>query len=115
MIAVTWGVAEEQGIKSLKLIWAEQDGPQVKSIAKNGFGSVVLNRVATQALSGTGELKYGSNDVVWTLEAPMSFVEASLFDDSAENHQTEPIPLPPPPESALKGRSWDRGAKRHTG
>jgi PAS domain S-box-containing protein len=93
MIAVTWGVAEEQGIKSLKLIWAEQDGPQVKAIAKNGFGSVVLNRVAPQALSGTGELKYGSNDVVWTLEAPMSFVEASLFDDNADNH--------PAPESAF--------------
>lgn len=89
IITVTWGVAEDQGIKSLKLTWAEQDGPQVKSIAKNGFGSVVLNRVAPQALSGTGELKYGSNDVVWTLEAPISFVEASLFDDSAEN-------LPPP-------------------
>lgn len=80
-IAVTWDITGEQGNRTLKLIWAENDGPQVNSIARNGFGSVVLKRVAPQALSGTGDLKYGANNVVWTLEAPAPFVEASLFDD----------------------------------
>lgn len=80
IIAVTWDVAVHQGIQTFKLVWVEQDGPQVKAITKNGFGSVVLNRVAPQALNGTGELKHGSNDIVWTLEAPIAFVEASRFD-----------------------------------
>jgi PAS domain S-box-containing protein len=86
IIAVTWEVAENNGVKTLKLIWAEQDGPQVKSISRNGFGSVVLKRVAPQALSGTAELQYGSNNIVWALEAPMAFVEASLFDLNAVDH-----------------------------
>lgn len=87
-IDVTWGVAEDQGTRTLKLKWSERDGPQVKSIAKNGFGSVVLRRVAPQALSGTAELKYGSNDVHWTLEAPISFVEASLVHDRATDNRS---------------------------
>lgn len=81
IIAVTWAVAEHEGVPTLNLTWAEQDGTQVKEIVKGGFGSVVLKRVAPQALSGTGDLKYGSNAVVWTLQAPMSFVKTSLFDD----------------------------------
>ena len=82
-IAVTWDVAAKQGVRHLKLSWAEQDGPQVKSIANNGFGSVVLKRVTPQALSGTSELDFGPNEVVWTLEAPLAFVEASLVDEAA--------------------------------
>ena len=81
MINVTWDIMGEAGNRTMKLTWAEQDGPQVNAIGKNGFGSVVLKRVAPLALSGTGDLKYGANDVVWTLEAPASFVEASLFDE----------------------------------
>ncbi|MBA1144758.1 PAS domain S-box protein [Mesorhizobium neociceri] len=88
IIAVTWGVAVDQGVQTFKLVWAERDGPQIKSITKSGFGSVVLNRVAPQAMSGTGELKHGSNDIVWTLEAPIKFVEASLFDDHGGDHHS---------------------------
>ncbi|RWC28432.1 PAS domain S-box protein [Mesorhizobium sp.] len=88
IIAVTWGVAEDHGVQTFKLVWAEQDGPQIKSITKSGFGSVVLKRVAPQAMSGTGELKHGSNDIVWTLEAPIKFVEASLFDEYGGDHHS---------------------------
>lgn len=91
IIAVNWGVAEDQDIQTLKLIWREQDGPQVRSIANSGFGSVVLKRVAPQALSGIADLKYGSNVIVWTLEAPMAFVEASLL-GSADHRAAENAP-----------------------
>lgn len=87
VIAVTWGLAEKEGAQTFELMWAEQDGPQVRSIAKDGFGSIVLRRVTPQALSGVGELKYGANDVIWTLEAPIGFVEASPFDASATGHR----------------------------
>lgn len=82
-IAVTWSIAGQLANRTLKLTWAEQDGPEIKSIGNHGFGSVVLKRVAPQALSGTGELKFGFNDVIWTIEAPISFVEASLLDSPA--------------------------------
>ncbi|MER8376204.1 PAS domain S-box protein [Mesorhizobium sp. M1406] len=88
IIAVTWGIAGGQDSQTFKLTWAEQDGPAIKSIGNNGFGSVVLNRVTPRALSGTAELTYGANDVLWTLEAPAFFVEASLFNDE---RGTEPL------------------------
>ena len=56
--------------KLVRLTWNETDGPKVQSIANSGFGTVVLKRVAPQALSGTGDLQYGPHGVVWTLEAP---------------------------------------------
>ncbi|MER9298591.1 PAS domain S-box protein [Mesorhizobium sp. M0621] len=95
IIAVTWGVAGGQGSQTFTLTWAEQDGPGTKSIGSNGFGSVVLSRVTAQALSGTAELTYGANDVHWRLEAPASFVEASLFDDErgTEHYSTDSAAL----------------------
>lgn len=80
-IAVTWSIAGKHGNRTLKLKWVEKDGPDIKSMGKKGFGSIVLKRVTPQALSGTGDLQYGANDVVWTLEAPLSFVEASLREE----------------------------------
>lgn len=80
-IAVSWKVIEIQDRAFLRLIWNEQDGPGVQNIATEaGFGSVVLKRVAPQALSGSGELLFGSNGLTWTLEAPLDTVEgASSF------------------------------------
>jgi hypothetical protein len=36
--------------------------------------------VAPQAVSGTADLQYSNTGIVWTLEAPVAFVEASLLD-----------------------------------
>jgi len=47
-------------------------------ITRRGFGSIVLKRVAPQALSGTGQLEFQKQGVVWTLEAPLRFVQTSL-------------------------------------
>lgn len=74
-IAVSWEVIEIQDRAFLRLIWNEQDGPRVQNIATEaGFGSVVLRRVAPQALSGSGELLFGSNGLTWILEAPLDSV-----------------------------------------
>jgi PAS domain S-box-containing protein len=79
-ISVDWDVVDSDSGKSVALTWTETDGPEVKSIASGGFGTVVLKRVAPQAVSGTADLQYNPRGVVWSLEAPMAFVEASLFD-----------------------------------
>lgn len=68
----------------VRLTWSEVDGPEVTSVGNGGFGTVVLKRVAPQALSGTADLQYSKGGIVWTLEAPVAFVEASLLDD--EDH-----------------------------
>ncbi|TPM95038.1 PAS domain S-box protein [Mesorhizobium sp. B2-1-3A] len=71
---VTWTVTD-QGRFTLE--WVERDGPAVQSINKPGFGSVVLRRVAPQALGGTGELEHSDRKIVWRLEAPLAFVGAN--------------------------------------
>ena len=81
-IAVSWEVTDSPAGKVVRLAWNETDGPAVQSIAHGGFGTVVLKRVAPQAVSGTGDLQYGPNSVAWTLEAPVAYVEASIFNES---------------------------------
>ncbi|MFK0692816.1 PAS domain S-box protein [Mesorhizobium sp. IMUNJ 23033] len=79
-ILVDWKVTKIEGRRIIKLAWSETGGPKVESIAKGGFGTVVLRRVAPQALSGKGDLEYSEDAVLWTLEAPLAFVEASASD-----------------------------------
>lgn len=75
-IAVSWDIVDG---KRFKLTWTETDGPEVQTIGKEGgFGSVVLMRVAPQAVSGTGDLAFGPRGVTWTLEAPLANVDASV-------------------------------------
>ena len=80
-IAVAWEVMESTVGKSVRLTWNETDGPKVQSLGDGGFGTVVLKRVAPQAMNGTGELQYGANGIAWTLEAPLALVEAALLND----------------------------------
>jgi two-component sensor histidine kinase len=77
-ISVDWTVVNLNDQRMFTLTWKEVDGPEVESIAKSGFGSVVLNRVTPQAISGKGELTHSSKGIVWNLKAPLLSVEASL-------------------------------------
>ncbi|MEO5756586.1 MAG: PAS domain S-box protein [Mesorhizobium sp.] len=80
-IAVTWRREKRDDRDFFFLSWSETDGPRVSDIAKGGFGKVVLERVAPQAMSGHGVLQYDSHGVTWTLEAPFAFVEALMSDE----------------------------------
>jgi PAS domain S-box-containing protein len=80
-IAVEWSVIESEG-KSVRITWTETDGPAVKDVATGGFGSVVLKRVAPQAVSGTADLQFSSRGIVWKLEAPTASLEVSRSDDA---------------------------------
>jgi two-component sensor histidine kinase len=83
-ITLDWNVVESEGKKSVRLWWAETDGPDVQNVASGGFGTVVLKRVAPQAVSGAADLQFGPNGVAWTLDAPIAYVEASLSDGEGE-------------------------------
>lgn len=76
-ITLTWDVINQDGVRTFHLEWTEKDGPKVKTIAHDGFGTVVLNRVAPEALNGTGGVTYDPDRVVWTLRAPIAFVAAA--------------------------------------
>jgi PAS domain S-box-containing protein len=79
-ISVRWDVVDSDKGKLVILTWTETDGPEVKSVASGGFGTVVLKRVAPHAVSGTADLQFSKSGIVWRLEAPVAFVEASLLD-----------------------------------
>jgi PAS domain S-box-containing protein len=68
------------GADIFRLTWRELEGPGLSGTMRGGFGSVVLKRVAPQALGGTGQLEFKENGVVWTLEAPLRSVQTSLAD-----------------------------------
>jgi PAS domain S-box-containing protein len=77
-ISVSWEVAGSGASRTFRLTWAETDGPKVQTIGQGGFGSVVLKRVAPEAVGGTSNLECGPNGIVWTLEAPFAGVEATI-------------------------------------
>lgn len=78
-VSVEWEIFEcADRSKRFRLRWREIEEPKIKDIARTGFGTVVLQRVTPQALSGTGALEYSPHGVTWALDAPLAFVEASL-------------------------------------
>lgn len=77
-ISVTWDVSGLGAERLFQLTWNETDGPGVRTIGQGGFGTVVLKRVAPEAVGGKGNLDYDEHGIVWTLEAPLTAVEASI-------------------------------------
>jgi PAS domain S-box-containing protein len=78
-VDVEWTVsAAPDGEAVFGLVWREHGGPLFDGAARRGFGSIVLKRIAPQALGGTGQLEFDGQSVGWTLEAPLRSVQASL-------------------------------------
>lgn len=80
-ISVQWDATGAGASKQFHLSWAETDGPKVQKIGQGGFGTVVLKRVAPEAVGGKANLEYGPHGITWTLEAPLAAVEASVAKD----------------------------------
>jgi two-component sensor histidine kinase len=80
-VEIDWDVVPAgDGADVFRLVWRELGGPMLGPVRRRGFGSVVLERVAPQALSGSGRLEFHEQAVTWTLEAPLYFVQASMTD-----------------------------------
>jgi PAS domain S-box-containing protein len=80
-VEIDWDVVPAgDGADVFRLVWRELGGPILDAVRRRGFGSVVLERVAPQALSGSGRLEFHEQAVTWTLEAPLYFVQASMTD-----------------------------------
>ena len=77
-ISVTWSITGSGAKRLFHLTWAETDGPRVGTIAQDGFGSVVLKRVAPEAVGGQGNLEYGPQGITWNLEAPLAGMDPSV-------------------------------------
>jgi two-component sensor histidine kinase len=61
---VTWSVETgETGGQRLTLTWAEHDGPLVGAPVRQGFGSVLLQRVLGRRLGGAVETTYAPKGI----------------------------------------------------
>lgn len=54
----------------LRLTWRERGGPRVTAPTGNGFGTIVLTRVAASTLAGHVDLDYAPDGVSWSIECP---------------------------------------------
>jgi PAS domain S-box-containing protein len=74
-ISVDWQVVTDaEGGKYFELTWTEIGGPPALETASSGFGTVVLRRVAPQAMGGTGEVVFADTGLVWRFRAPLANV-----------------------------------------
>lgn len=74
-VTVAWQIAgAAAGPRRLMMTWREADGPAVAAPTRRGFGHIVMDRIAGQALSGTSETRFAPDGVVWTLDVPASSV-----------------------------------------
>ncbi|TIQ61270.1 MAG: sensor histidine kinase, partial [Mesorhizobium sp.] len=63
-VEIDWNVIPAgDGADTFRLVWRELDGPILDAVRGRGFGAVVLERVAPQALSGSGRLQFHEQGV----------------------------------------------------
>ncbi len=72
-VAIRWGVTGDQ----FRIEWREEGGPAVTPPGRDGFGSTVLKRIASQVAQARIEYVFDQAGVVWRLGAPLSLVEAA--------------------------------------
>jgi PAS domain S-box-containing protein len=68
-VVIAWHVAGRPGGRRFHMTWHEEGGPPVQSPTKTGFGSVVIERMAAEALHGQVTHEYPREGVRWALDA----------------------------------------------
>ena len=71
-VKVHWDLPEEDGLRILRLQWQEQNGPPIRSVWKEGFGSVLLRSVIERDLGGRLDLMSARDGLLVIACIPMS-------------------------------------------
>lgn len=75
-VDLSWTVERKPEGDEFRLIWRETGVGEPDLLARgNGFGSLVLKRIAASALGGTSSWTTIDGDIVWTLTAPLARIE----------------------------------------
>ncbi len=74
VVTVSWSIVAESDGPRLHLKWCEQGGPPVRPPDHQGFGRVVMERIAGQALGGQSKATFAPDGVVWELNVPAKSV-----------------------------------------
>jgi two-component sensor histidine kinase len=90
-VSVSWSIENEaHGRRSLAIEWAESGGPKVAPPTRRGFGSVVLERMATASLGGLALTDYNEDGVRWRFRGPCGRV----IKGAQEERDGAPMPVP---------------------
>lgn len=74
-VTVSWTiVTDENNGRRMQMRWKEQSGPPVVLPAHKGFGRMVMDRIAGQALGGHSKAIFAPDGVCWELDVPASAV-----------------------------------------
>ncbi|WP_158810516.1 PAS domain S-box protein [Beijerinckia sp. L45] len=74
-VTVAWQI-DDTGIgpRRLTMTWRETHGPAVVAPTRKGFGHIVMDKIAGQALNGKSGTEFAADGVVWTLDVPAASV-----------------------------------------
>ncbi|MGE3918082.1 MAG: HWE histidine kinase domain-containing protein, partial [Hyphomicrobiaceae bacterium] len=81
-VSVGWSLVDAAGGRRFVMSWTEVGGPPVTQPARRGFGSAVVERMASAALRGTASLVFLPDGVTWTLDAPAASVLEAAGDET---------------------------------
>ncbi|MFZ0729374.1 MAG: PAS domain S-box protein [Methylovirgula sp.] len=85
-ITVSWAVVGDgDNARRMQLRWKEQSGPPVILPTHKGFGRMVMDRIAGQALGGHSKAVFAPDGVCWELDVPA----VAVIRDNAE---AQPVP-----------------------
>ncbi|MFN4099977.1 MAG: HWE histidine kinase domain-containing protein [Pararhodobacter sp.] len=75
LLSITWTLKQREDALFLQMIWEETGGPPVTPPTHRGFGSTLIEEAVAAETGGTARLDYRPAGIVFTLEAPLAFVE----------------------------------------
>ncbi|MEO6841745.1 MAG: PAS domain S-box protein [Bradyrhizobium sp.] len=82
-VSIRWSIEDAGAEARFKFQWQEHNGPPVTPPVRQGFGSTVLERVASQDFGSLPKINFAPTGVTYEIDAPMSVVTAdSAGEDS---------------------------------
>jgi len=69
-VRISWQVTTGANPK-LAICWRESGGPKVTPPSRQGFGCIVIGRMAQAAVDGHAEISFAPDGLAWTLSAPL--------------------------------------------
>ena len=74
---MTWSVARDHGKSRLHLIWQEHNGPAVDRPQRKGFGTILIEGVASD-LGGRVDIDYDPRGLVLKTVVPLRTVQDNM-------------------------------------
>jgi two-component sensor histidine kinase len=69
-VRLEWELTGERASMLFRLRWEERGGPPAQEPKQNGFGRILIGRIAPETLGGKCEMRYFRTGFVYELEAP---------------------------------------------